>query len=323
MKNHFCRWKKMRGKWAAGLLLLLWLVGGISVGLFVEKSEPDSLKESALAAAQWRLTEDYLSRVDRLRQGAGEIPCRYEGERTAEREAILWVLIRGGREDFNEEVSFSEEEQQQMCEIYRKMTPLTIQCQITGGKTTAVIRVLPKGALQLAQEEGWPQEQTARLEKALQQEDFWQQWERKAAGSHPLVQAAASQLGQTGGEPYWSWYGFSQRVEWCACFVSWCGEQSGLLQQGCLPKFSSCHEGMQWFLQQNRWREGGTTPQPGDLIFFDWDQDGTPNHVGIVQGVKNGQVHTIEGNSEDACRKRTYEKDDERILGYGMTKREK
>ncbi|MCI5728284.1 MAG: CHAP domain-containing protein, partial [Clostridia bacterium] len=169
----------------------------------------------------------------------------------------------------------------------------------------------------------WPQEQTARLEKALQQEDFWQQWERKAAGSHPLVQAAASQLGQTGGEPYWSWYGFSQRVEWCACFVSWCGEQSGLLQQGCLPKFSSCREGMQWFLQQNRWREGGTTPQPGDLIFFDWDQDGTPNHVGIVQGVKNGQVHTIEGNSEDACRKRTYEKDDERILGYGMTKREK
>ena len=85
----------MRGKWAAGLLLLLWLVGGISVGLFVEKSEPDSLKESALAAAQWRLTEDYLSRVDRLRQGAGEIPCRDEGERTAEREALLWVLIRG------------------------------------------------------------------------------------------------------------------------------------------------------------------------------------------------------------------------------------
>ena len=109
MKNHFCRWKKMRGKWAAGLLLLLWLVGGISVGLFVEKSEPDSLKESALAAAQWRLTEDYLSRVDRLRQGAGEIPCRYEGERTAEREAILWVLFRGGREDFYEDVSFSEE----------------------------------------------------------------------------------------------------------------------------------------------------------------------------------------------------------------------
>ena len=56
MKNHFCRWKKMCGKWAAGLLLLLWLVGGISVGLFVEKSEPDSLKAVSythLALTMW------------------------------------------------------------------------------------------------------------------------------------------------------------------------------------------------------------------------------------------------------------------------------
>ena len=42
-----------------------------------------------------------------------------------------------------------------------------------------------------------------------------------------IVQVALTQVGNVGGEPYWSWYGFGSRVEWCACFVSWCADPCG------------------------------------------------------------------------------------------------
>lgn len=133
-----------------------------------------------------------------------------------------------------------------------------------------------------------------------------------------LVEVARSQLGNVGGEPYWRWYGFSERVEWCACFVSWCADQCGLIESGVVPKFSYCDDGIAWFQSQGRWKERTETPQPGDLIFFDWDHDGHANHVGIVELYENGIVHTIEGNSGDRCILRQYGFNDPSIIGYGI-----
>lgn len=62
-----------------------------------------------------------------------------------------------------------------------------------------------------------------------------------------LVEVARTQLGNVGGEPYWSWYGFGGRVEWCACFVSWCANECGYLERGIVPKFSLCTDGVDWF----------------------------------------------------------------------------
>ena len=45
-----------------------------------------------------------------------------------------------------------------------------------------------------------------------------------SVGSQDIVQVAKQQIGNVGGQPYWSWYGFTSRVEWCACFVSWCAK---------------------------------------------------------------------------------------------------
>ena len=132
-----------------------------------------------------------------------------------------------------------------------------------------------------------------------------------------LVEVARSQLGNVGGEPYWSWYGFPERVEWCACFVSWCADQCGLIESGVVPKFSYCDDGVAWFQSQGRWKGRTETPQPGDLIFFDWDHDGHANHVGIVESSEAGIVHTIEGNSGDKCRQHSYEQTDHAIVGYG------
>lgn len=135
-----------------------------------------------------------------------------------------------------------------------------------------------------------------------------------------IVDVALTQVGNVGGEPYWSWYGFTNHVEWCACFVSWCADQCGYLDSGAYPKFSGCVFGMQWFQQRSLWLDSSTEPAPGMLIFFDWaTQDGVPDHVGIVEKVENGMVYTVEGNSRDMCRQKQYALGSNVILGYGMT----
>ena len=134
-----------------------------------------------------------------------------------------------------------------------------------------------------------------------------------------IVDVALSQVGNIGGEPYWSWYGFTNHVEWCACFASWCADQCGYLDSGTYPKFSGCVFGMQWFQQRGLWLDGSAEPVPGMLIFFDWaTQDGVPDHVGIVEKVENGMVYTVEGNSRDMCRQKQYSLGSGVILGYGM-----
>ncbi len=138
-------------------------------------------------------------------------------------------------------------------------------------------------------------------------------------GGDAIVDVALSQVGNVGGEPYWSWYGFTNHVEWCACFVSWCADQCGYLDSGAYPKFSGCVFGMQWFQQRGLWLDSSTEPVPGMLIFFDWaTQDGVPDHVGIVEKVENGMVYTVEGNSRDMCRQKQYTLGSGVILGYGM-----
>jgi cell wall-associated NlpC family hydrolase len=139
------------------------------------------------------------------------------------------------------------------------------------------------------------------------------------AGSSDIVEVAASQVGNVGGQPYWSWYGFGSRVEWCATFVSWCANECGYIETGIIPKFAACQtQGIPWFKDRGQWAERGYAPQPGDIIFFDWGRDGVSDHVGIVESCDGTTVHTIEGNSGDACNRRTYNVNSPSICGYGL-----
>lgn len=135
-------------------------------------------------------------------------------------------------------------------------------------------------------------------------------------GNQAVVDIAKSQVGNVGGQPYWSWYGFTSRVEWCACFVSWCYGQMGLSE----PRFSACQsQGIPWFQSHGQW--GGrdyANIAPGDAIFFDWDLDGSADHVGIVVGTDGSRVYTVEGNSGDACKIKSYSLTYECIKGYGL-----
>ncbi len=137
-------------------------------------------------------------------------------------------------------------------------------------------------------------------------------------GNQAIVEVALTQVGNEGGEPYWSWWGLSYRVEWCAIFVSWCADQCGYLDAGVLPKMEGVRPYVDWFIQRDQWQDRDYKPIPGDIIFFDWESDGLADHVGIVEKVEDGLIYTVEGNSGDRCVENRYYLSSAPVYGFGL-----
>ena len=203
-----------------------------------------------------------------------------------------------------------------------------VQTETTVTKTTLYITVSHLTVDEMADLYGFDAEQREYLAELLKDENN-SIWAAVLYGirysDDQIVTVALSQVGNVGGEPYWSWYGFGSRVEWCACFVSWCADQCGYIDTGVVPKYVGCVNGVQWFKDRGQWIDGSAEPVPGMIIFFDWDnigssgpQDGQSDHTGIVQKVENGIVYTVEGNSGDSCRVNQYSVGHYEILGYGV-----
>ena len=141
------------------------------------------------------------------------------------------------------------------------------------------------------------------------------------AGGEDIVSVALSQLGNKGGEPYWRWYGFGSRVEWCCCFVSWCANECGYIDTGVIPKYAGTSTGVNWFKERGQWLDGSAEPSPGMIIFYDWAKnglDGQADHTAIVWKVENGYVYTVEGNWDDKCQTSCRPIGEYQILGYGV-----
>ncbi len=137
-------------------------------------------------------------------------------------------------------------------------------------------------------------------------------------GNTAMVAVAQTQIGNTGGAPYWSWWGLDYRVEWCAIFVSWCADQCGYLDAGVLPKMEGVRPYVDWFIERGQWQGRDYEPSPGDIIFFDWESDGLADHVGIVEKVENGLIYTVEGNTGDICAERHYTMGSAPVYGFGL-----
>ncbi len=196
-----------------------------------------------------------------------------------------------------------------------------VQTETTVTHTYLYITVSHKTVDEMAVQYGFNQEQKDYLSELLKDENN-SMWSAVLYGisysSDQIVTVALSQVGNVGGEPYWSWYGFNSRVEWCACFVSWCANECGYIDTGVIPKFAGCVNGAQWFKDRGQWLDGSAEPVPGMIIFFDWESDGETDHVGIVEKVENGIVYTVEGNSGDSCRINQYSIGNYQIYGYGV-----
>ena len=196
-------------------------------------------------------------------------------------------------------------------------------------KTILTISINHKTAAQEASTLHFNAQQLAQLNELLDVKNasLWAEILRGVGlGSNELVNLALSQLGNKGGEKYWRWAGLNKRCEWCALFVSWCGDKTGLRAAGQIPYFSFVSDGVSFYKNKGKWIDGSEVNTsncdkliyPGMIIFFDWEPDGKPNHVGIVTKVENGRIYTVEGNSSDAVREKNYAANSNHIFGFGV-----
>lgn len=134
-----------------------------------------------------------------------------------------------------------------------------------------------------------------------------------------VVDLALSQVGQQGGQPYWSYYGFSSRVAWCACFVNWCMRNTPSATNS-YPYSSNnayCQTVANNLSSLGQFGHDSSIITTGDVIFFDWECDGHTDHIGIVIGRDNNKVYTVEGNSGDQVKIKSYNLSSSVIYGYG------
>lgn len=141
-----------------------------------------------------------------------------------------------------------------------------------------------------------------------------------------VIGVAKTQIGYHEGSnnytKYGVWFG-NANVAWCAVFLAWCANQAGV-SQSVMPKYSTCDTLKTWFSGKSRWRgsasHGGSyQPKMGDVIFYDWNSNGSADHVGIIETVSGNKVSTIEGNySDQVMRRKDVSLSNKNVLGFGV-----
>ena len=146
-----------------------------------------------------------------------------------------------------------------------------------------------------------------------------------SGGGEAIVKVALAEVKEenNGGEKFWSFLGFPSRVAWCAGFVSWCADDLGYIESGIVPKSGWCNDYRAFYKEKGLWQDGPALsgayiPKAGDFILFEWGNNlnSSLDHIGIVEKSEGGIVYTVEGNSSDAVKRRTYSINDSRIVGY-------
>ena len=136
-----------------------------------------------------------------------------------------------------------------------------------------------------------------------------------------IVAVAVQEIGYhegAGNHTKYAVYTGTDGLSWCHAFVSWCANECGFIESNIIPKTAACETGRQWFIHKQQYQKAGSyTPQEGDIIYFDKGGVGESHHVGIVEYVENGIVHTIEGNKNNQVMRGHYELTYKGIMGYG------
>ena len=341
------------GGWVAVVVILvlcvIGLIAGSCFGIFF--SGEDSGTGQTMRQAVQEINADYQSQIDTTRANLTYDKLEMSGSRAVWPEVLAVYAVKTSSDpDEPQEVATVDDSKKAILkDIFWQMNELSsrteskteeviaetddghgniVETATTVTRTYLYITVSHKTAEEMADRFNFTDNQRQQLSELLAEENR-RLWSAVLYGIYSvddaIVTVALSQVGNAGGQLYWSWYGFDSRVEWCACFVSWCADQCGYIDSGVIPKFAGCVNGVQWFKDRGQWQDGSFEPSPGQIIFFDWDnkgssapQYGQSDHVGIVEKCENGIVYTVEGNAGDSCRQNQYPVGQYEILGYGV-----
>lgn len=337
------------GGWIAVLVIviicLIGLLIGSCFGIFF--SSEDSGSGYTMQNVVQEINDDYQQQIDTTKANLSHDVLEMSGSRAVWPEVLAIYAVKTTTDPDNaqEVATIDDSKKAILTDIFWEMNQISsrtetrtetvitetddgngniVETETTVTQTYLYITVSHKTAEEMAAQYGFDEEQKEQLAELLNEENR-SLWSAVLYGIYTedgaIVSVALSQVGNVSGEPYWSWYGFSSRVEWCACFVSWCANECGYIDTGVIPKYAGCANGVQWFKDRGQWLDNSAEPAPGMIIFFDWDdengQDGLSDHTGIVEKVENGRVYTIEGNSGDSVRQNSYPVGHYEVLGYG------
>ena len=332
------------------VICVIGLIVGSCFGIFF--SGEDSGTGQTMRQAVQEINADYQSQIDTTRANLTYDELEMSGSRAVWPEVLAVYAVKATTDpdDPQEVATVDDSKKAILKDIFWRMNEISsrteskteevitetddghgniVETATTVTRTYLYITVSHKTAEEMADNFNFTADQRKQLSELLDEENR-RLWSAVLygiySGDDAIVKAALSQVGNAGGEPYWSWYGFNSRVEWCACFVSWCFNECGYLDTGTAPKFAGCVGGVEWFRSREQWADNTIEPAPGMIVFFDWNdpngasgpQDGEADHVGIVEKCENGIVYTIEGNSGDSCRQNQYPVGYYEILGYGI-----
>ena len=334
------------GGWIAVLVIivicLIGMIIGSCFGIFF--SGEDSGTGQTMQTAVQEINTDYQENLDEIKASHSYDVLEMSGSRAVWKEVLAVYAVKTTTDPDNaQEVATMDDEKLELLkDIFWQMNEISsststqtetvietsddgngniVETEVTVTRTYLYITVSHKTAEEMADQFGFNEDQREQMAELLADENnsLWSQvLYGITGGDGEIVTVALSQVGNVGGEPYWSWYGFGSRVEWCACFVSWCANECGYIEAGVIPKFAACaSQGVPWFQERGLWQLGSYEPRSGDIIFFDWDGDMSADHVGIVEKVENGRVYTVEGNSGDSVRQNSYPIGYSDVLGYG------
>lgn len=338
------------GGWVVVLIIVVICLIGLLIascfGIFF--SGEDSGTGQTMQTAVQEINADYQENLDEIKASHSYDVLEMSGSRAVWKEVLAVYAVKTTTDPDNaQEVATMDDEKLELLkDIFWQMNEISsststqtetvietsddgngniVETETTVTNTYLYITVSHKTAEEMAGQFGFDADQREQMAELLADENnsLWSQvLYGITGGDGEIVTVALSQVGNIGGDPYWSWYGFGSRVEWCACFVSWCANECGYIEAGVIPKFAACtSQGVPWFQERGLWQDNSYEPRPGDIIFFDWDdggQDGQSDHVGIVEKVENGRVYTIEGNSGDSVRQNSYPIGYYEIYGYGV-----
>ena len=293
-------------------LVVVLLVGGLlssPLGIFFSGETESTM---TLQQVMSELNTAFSDRITEIENANAHDDLRQDGQRPLWKDILTIYAVKTTTDPENslDAVSMDEEHAEVLRTIFWDMTVIEFATEIyteeitvlvptedstdedgmveetqTVERTRLIISVSGKTAQQMAEEHGFGEKQLGYVTELLSEEysDLWVSLSVPGTGSDDIVAVALSQVGNVGGQPYWNWYGFSYRVEWCACFVSWCADQCGYIDAGILPKFAGVYGGIAWFKERGQWLDNSAIPEPGMIAFFDWAGDDAPDHVGIVE----------------------------------------
>ena len=341
------------GGWVAIVVIIVVVLIAALVAYFgIFFSGEDTGSNKTMNVVVQEINDEYQQKLEDIKSSVTYDTLEMSGSRAVWPDVLSVYAIRVTYDPDNpqEVATITDEKEQTLREIFWGMNTIDhsttteqvttiiesddgngniLEERVTETKTTLHITVSHKTAADMAEQYSFNDDELKHM-NTLPEEGTSSMWAAALYGIYEsddrIVAVALSQVGNIGGQPYWSWYGFNSRVEWCACFVSWCANECGYIDTGICPKYAGCVNGVDWFKSHNQWLDGSAEPAPGMIIFYNWDspngesgpQDGLSDHTGIVWKVEDSYVYTIEGNHSDSCKTSKRPVGEYQILGYGV-----